>query len=204
MVVADESASAGFVAADLLAQAEHDVLAQGLLVTTSRTLAEEVGAEIHLQGVELRRAAILGQSLVSCRGIVVPDLETAMRVANAYAPEHLMLELREPRRALALVENAGSVFLGPWSPEPVGDYCSGPNHVLPTYGFARVLSGLSVRDFVKTISVQELTPAGLRGLASTAIRLATLEGLDAHKNAVQRRLDFLDAASADAAIGVGA
>lgn len=203
LVVADETARPGLVAADLLAQAEHDTLAQGILVTTSRALAGEVAAEIHLQGVELRRAAILGQSLGSCRAIVVANLETAMRVANDYAPEHLMLQVRDPRRALSLVENAGSVFLGSWSPEPIGDYCSGPNHVLPTNGHARAVSGLSVRDFVKTISVQDLSPAGLRALAPTAIALARLEGLDAHANAVSRRLEALNAAGADAALGVG-
>ena len=203
LVVADETARPGLVAADLLAQSEHDTLAQGILVTTSRGLAGEVAVEIHRQGAELRRTAILGQSLGSCRAIVVADLETAMRVANDYAPEHLMLQVSDPRRSLSLVENAGSVFMGSWSPEPIGDYCSGPNHVLPTHGHARTVSGLSVRDFVKTISVQDLSPEGLRALAPTAIALARLEGLDAHANAVSRRLEVLDAASVDAALGVG-
>jgi len=204
LVIADETARAGFVAADLLAQAEHDPLAQAILITTSRELAEEVGAEIHLQRAELKRSAILKQSLEWCRAIVVPDLETALEAANVYAPEHLILQVVNPRRALARVTNAGSVFLGPWSPEPIGDYCSGPNHVLPTSGAARTMSGLSVRDFVKTISVQELTPAGLRALAPTAITMARLEGLDAHANAVIRRRELLDAASVDVAVGAGA
>ena len=203
LVVADKTARAGFVAADLLAQAEHDPLAQAILVSTSRELAEEVAAEVHLQRAELRRSAILSKSVDSCRAIVVPNLETALAVANDYAPEHLILEVLDPRRALAQVTNAGSVFLGPWSPEPIGDYCSGPNHVLPTSGAARTMSGLSVRDFVKIIPVQELSPAGLRSLGSTSITLARLEGLDAHANAVIRRLDLLDAASADVAVGVG-
>jgi histidinol dehydrogenase len=203
LVVADETARAGFVAADLLAQAEHDPLAQAILVSTSRELAEEVAAEVHLQRAELRRSAILSKSVDSCRAIVVPNLETALAVANDYAPEHLILEVLDPRRALAQVTNAGSVFLGPWSPESIGDYCSGPNHVLPTSGAARTMSGLSVRDFVKIIPVQELSPAGLRSLGSTSITLARLEGLDAHANAVIRRLDLLDAASADVAAGVG-
>jgi len=203
MVVADETARAGFVAADLLAQAEHDPLAQGILVSTSRELAEEVAAEVHLQRAELTRSAILRRSLDSCRAILVSDLETALQVANEYAPEHLILQVFNPRQALAQVANAGSVFLGPWSPETIGDYCSGPNHVLPTFGSARTVSGLSVRDFVKTIAVQEVSPAGLRSLAPTAITLATLEGLDAHANAVTRRPELLDAASADAAVGVG-
>jgi histidinol dehydrogenase len=116
-------------------------------------------------------------------------MDTAVEIANRYAPEHLILQLREPRRVLRRIDNAGSVFLGPWSPETVGDYCSGTNHVLPTYGHARALSGLSLRDFVKSISVQELTAAGLRSLGPTAIALAELEGLDAHAQAVTRRLD---------------
>jgi len=202
LVVADETARASFVAADLLAQAEHDTLAQGILVTVSRMLAEEVSAEVHLQRAELKRAAILGSSLDSCRAIVVPNLDTALAVANDYAPEHLILQVREVRQALAQVANAGSVFLGSWSPEPIGDYCSGPNHVLPTFGSARVLSGLSVRDFVKIVTVQELSPSGLRALAPTAIALARLEGLDAHANAVQRRITALDEASTDVAAGV--
>ena len=203
LVVADETARPGFVAADLLAQAEHDPLAQAILVSTSRALAEEAAAEVHLQRAELSRSTILSKSVDSCRAIVVPNLETALAVANDYAPEHLILEVMDPRRALAQVTNAGSVFLGPWSPEPIGDYCSGPNHVLPTSGAARTTSGLSVRDFVKTIPVQELSPAGLRSLGSTAIALARLEGLDAHANAVIRRLEVLDAAITDVAVGVG-
>jgi histidinol dehydrogenase len=198
LVVADETARASFVASDLLAQAEHDTQAQGILVTNRRSLAEEVAAEVHLQRAELTRKAILGQSLDSCRAILVSDLEAAFSVVNAYAPEHLILQIRKPREWLARLESAGSVFIGPWSPEPIGDYCSGPNHVLPTFGAARTVSGLSVRDFVKTIAVQELSPAGLRALAPTAVTLAKLEGLDAHANAIQRRLEVLDAARADA------
>jgi histidinol dehydrogenase len=195
LVLADRTARADFVAADLLAQAEHDALAQAILVTDSRALAEEVSAEIHLQRAELSRGAILAQSLSSCRCIYVPDLDTALNVANDYAPEHLVLQVREPRRWLAEVRNAGAVFLGAWSPEAIGDYCSGTNHVLPTYGHARALSGLSVRDFVKMISVQELSAAGLSALGPTAVTLATLEGLDGHARAVARRLGALEAGS---------
>lgn len=187
MVVADDSARAEFVAADLLAQAEHDVLAQALLVTDSQPLAERVAKHIETQLPMLSRSAILGESLAACRAILVPDLDTAMEVANRYAPEHLMLEVREPRRWLGEVQNAGAVFLGPWAAEAFGDYCSGTNHVLPTFGSARASSGLSVRDFVRTMSVQELTPQAMSSLAPTAIALAELEGLDAHANAVARR-----------------
>jgi len=187
MVVADDSARAEFVAADLLAQAEHDVLAQALLVTDSQPLAQRVPKHIETQLPMLSRSAILGESLAACRAILVPDLGTAMEVANRYAPEHLMLEVREPRRWLGEVQNAGAVFLGPWAAEAFGDYCSGTNHVLPTFGSARSSSGLSVRDFVRTMSVQELTPQGMISLAPAAIALAELEGLDAHANAVARR-----------------
>jgi histidinol dehydrogenase len=126
--------------------------------------------------------------------ILVPDLDTAIELSNEYAPEHLLLQVRQPRGLLERVQNAGSVFLGPWSPEPMGDYCSGTNHVLPTYGYARAYSGLSVFDFLKRITVQELTEDGLRGLGPTASTLARLEGLDAHALAVDLRLSALGTA----------
>ncbi len=191
MVIADESASAEFVAADLLAQAEHDVNAQSILVTPSAPLAEAVSSAVDRQANTLARRAILDRSLAASRCIVVADLATALEVANAYAAEHLILQVRAPRALLAGVTSAGSVFLGAWSPEPMGDYCSGTNHVLPTYGYARTYSGLSVLDYLKRITVQELTPAGLRELGPTAVTLARLEGLDAHAAAVTRRLDRL-------------
>ncbi|HET9107230.1 MAG TPA: histidinol dehydrogenase [Steroidobacteraceae bacterium] len=192
LVVADESARAEFVAADLLAQAEHDTQAQAILVTPSRALAEAVAAEVEGQTRDLSRRAILEQSLAGSRCIVVRNLESALQVANEYAAEHLILEVREPRRWLEEVTSAGSVFLGAWSPEPMGDYCSGTNHVLPTYGYARAYSGLSVLDFVKRITVQELSPEGLRSLGPVAVALARLEGLDAHAGAVTRRLAALE------------
>lgn len=193
LVVADDTARADFVAADLLAQAEHDGQAQAILVTPSRQLAQDTAAAIRNQLGGLSRRAILDKSLASSRCLVVPDLETAMNVANEYAAEHLILEVSEPRRWLPRIHNAGSIFLGSWSPEPMGDYCSGTNHVLPTYGYARAYSGLSVLDFVKGVTVQELSPAGLRALGPTAVTLAELEGLDAHANAVTRRLAVLEA-----------
>jgi histidinol dehydrogenase len=196
LVVADDSARAEFVAADLLAQAEHDGQAQAILVTPSRALAEATAAAIQTQLGGLSRRAILEQSLASSRCIVVADLDEAIGVANDYAAEHLILEVREPRQWLPRIQNAGSIFLGAWSPEPMGDYCSGTNHVLPTYGYARAYSGLSVLDFVKGVTVQELSPAGLRALGPTAVTLAEMEGLDAHANAVTRRLAVLEADSA--------
>jgi histidinol dehydrogenase len=193
LVVADETARADFVAADLLAQAEHDAQSQAILITPSRKLAEATAAALQTQLGGLSRRSILDKSLASSRCIVVADLDMAIRVANEYAAEHLILEVSEPRRWLAQIHNAGSIFLGAWSPEPMGDYCSGTNHVLPTYGYARTYSGLSVLDFVKGVTVQELSPAGLRALGPTAVALAELEGLDAHANAVTRRLAVLDA-----------
>jgi histidinol dehydrogenase len=129
--------------------------------------------------------------LKSMRFIVVEALQTAFDIANAYAPEHLLLQVTEPRTWLPQVTSAGAVFLGPWSPESMGDYCSGPNHTLPTYGYARAYSGLSLEDFQKRITVQELSPAGLQGLGPTAQVLADLEGLDAHAAAVTIRLEAL-------------
>jgi len=191
MVVADDSARAEFVAADLLAQAEHDAQAQAILVTSSRVLADAVSAAIDLQLERLSRRAILAKSLQASRCLLVPDLPTAIGVANEYAAEHLILEVREPRRWVPDIHNAGSIFLGTWTPEPMGDYCSGANHVLPTYGYARAYSGLSVLDFIKGVTVQELSPAGLRALGPVAVTLAQLEGLDAHANAVTCRLEAL-------------
>jgi histidinol dehydrogenase len=192
MVVADDTARADFVAADLLAQAEHDTQAQAILVTSSRQLAAAVSAEVQEQAQRLSRRSILDKSLSSSRCIVVADVESAIDIANLYAAEHLILEVREPRQWLSRIQNAGSVFLGAWSPEPMGDYCSGTNHVLPTYGYARAYSGLSVLDFVKGITVQELSQEGLRTLGPVAVELARLEGLDAHASAVTRRLDVLE------------
>jgi histidinol dehydrogenase len=191
MVIADDSARADFVAADLLAQAEHSPDAQAILVTTSAALAEGVARAVKSQAGRLSRAAILAQSLRAMRLLVVDTLETALGIANTYAPEHLLLQVREPRVWLSRVSAAGAVFLGNWSPESMGDYCSGPNHTLPTYGYARSYSGLSLEDFQKRITVQELTPAGLRGMGPTAQVLAELEGLDAHAAAVTIRLDAL-------------
>lgn len=196
LVVADDSASADLVAADLLAQAEHDPQSQAILITTSRALAQAVSAAVDTQMRTLSRIAILEKSVASSRCIVVADMNAAISVANDYAAEHLILQVRDPRRYLPQIQNAGSIFLGPWSPEPMGDYCSGTNHVLPTYGYARAYSGLSVLDFVKRVTVQELSPAGLRALGPVAVTLAELEGLDAHASAVSKRLALLNSGAA--------
>jgi histidinol dehydrogenase len=192
MVIADASARADFVAADLLAQAEHSPDAQSLLVTTSAGLAEEVARQVGRQLAPLSRGAILAESVAHMRLLIADSLDTAFEIANDYAPEHLLLEIREPRRWLSRVTAAGAVFLGHWSPESMGDYCSGPNHTLPTYGYAKAYSGLSLEDFQKRITVQELTPDGLAGLGPTAQTLAHLEGLDAHAAAVTIRLAARD------------
>lgn len=191
LVIADDSANARFVAADLLAQAEHDTIAQVVLVTTSQKLAADVAAELDAQTALLSRRDIVAQSMAASRCVLVPDLETAVAVSNEYAPEHLIIQTREPRALLSQVTCAGSVFLGAWSPESMGDYCSGTNHVLPTFGYARSYSGVSLLEYQKRITVQELTADGLRALGPTAITLSGMEGLDAHGNAVKVRLDAL-------------
>ncbi len=191
LVIADETARPVFVAADLLAQAEHSVDAQVVLVTTSRKLAAAAIAEVGEQMVRLPRREIIERSIAASRVIVVEDLETAFELSNQYAPEHLILQIEAPRQWLARVRNAGSVFLGPWTPETLGDYCSGTNHVLPTYGHARAYSGLGVPDFVRRMTVQEGSPEGIADLGRTARTLARLESLDGHANAVTVRLQAL-------------
>jgi histidinol dehydrogenase len=195
LVIADGNANAAFVAADLLAQAEHDVRAQSLLVTDSPVFAQAVGIEFERQRSSLSRQSILKESAANCRIILVADIATALAVSNDYAPEHLIVQTAQPRDLLDGVLNAGSVFLGAWSPESMGDYCSGTNHVLPTYGYARAYSGLSLNDFQKRMTVQELTADGIRRLGPVAETLASMEGLDAHERAVTIRLQSLGGAA---------
>ena len=193
MVVADSSASAQFVASDLLSQAEHDPASQVILVSTSRELIEKVQGELLVQLETLPRREIAASALSSSRAILVNNVREAMNVANAYAPEHLILQVENAGVVSGFVRHAGSVFIGAWTPESVGDYASGTNHVLPTYGFARAFSGLSLTDFMKSISFQELTPGGLKELGPVVERLASAEGLDAHARAVSLRLKALEA-----------
>jgi histidinol dehydrogenase len=192
LVIADASANPAFVAADLLSQAEHGADSQVLLVTTSAQLASAVATEVDSQKQTLPRRSIVDVALGYSRAIVVADLDEAFAISNRYAPEHLILQIERPRDWLPKVRAAGSVFLGPWTPETVGDYCSGTNHVLPTYGFARRYSSLGVADFLRSMTVQELTSDGLRTIGPIATTLAALEGLDAHARAVTRRLATLD------------
>jgi len=188
LVIADDSASAEFVASDLLAQAEHGIDSQVILVTTSMEMGTQVADQIEDQLGQLSRADIARGALENSRIIVVDDIPTAIEVSNRYAPEHLILQIEEPRKQLAQIRNAGSVFVGQWTPESVGDYCSGTNHVLPTYGFARTYSGLGVDQFMRQMTVQELSREGLENLGAAVVSLARLEGLDAHAAAVTRRL----------------
>ncbi|MGB7215031.1 MAG: histidinol dehydrogenase, partial [Gammaproteobacteria bacterium] len=191
LVIADDTANAAFVASDLLSQAEHGVDSQVLLITTSRRLAQAVADEVERQKAKLSRRDALEGALSHSSIIVVDDLATAVSISNAYAPEHLILQVQRPRELLRSVEAAGSVFLGPWAPESVGDYCSGTNHVLPTYGYARRSSSLGVGDFMRSMTVQELTEDGLRRIGPIAETIAALEGLDAHARAVTARLDVI-------------
>jgi histidinol dehydrogenase len=189
LVIADESASAAFVASDLLSQAEHGTDSQVVLVTTSASFAADVRTELDRQLQRLSRASIAAQALQHSRVIVVDDLQTAVEVSNRYAPEHLILQCDGTSDLLPSIRNAGSVFVGQWTPESVGDYCSGTNHVLPTYGFANNYSGLGVDQFMRQMTIQELSREGLEGLGNAVITLAELEGLDAHAEAVRLRLE---------------
>lgn len=189
LVIADAGANPAFVAADLLSQAEHGPDSQVLLLSDDTMLLDAAEVELMQQLRSLPRADIARQSLRSSRAILVDTLEDAFAISNTYAPEHLILALRHPRDWLDRVEAAGSVFLGDWAPEALGDYCSGTNHVLPTGGAARAISGLSVASFQNAISVQAADRVGLATIGPMAITLAHAEGLDGHARAVSLRLE---------------
>lgn len=188
LVIADAGANPAFVAADLLSQAEHGPDSQALLVSDSRALIEAVAERIEEQLARLPRAEIARQALRSSRLIEVDSIGQALEVSNRYAPEHLILALRDARAWLPRVQAAGSVFLGDWAAEALGDYCSGTNHVLPTAGAARAVGGLNVASFQIAITVQEVQPNGLREIGPCAVELASAEGLHAHREAVALRL----------------
>lgn len=187
LVIADDSADAAFVASDLLAQAEHGDDSQVLLVTPSRKLLDGVSAELERQLEDLPRARTARAAISYARLVLTKDLDQALAVSEAYAPEHLILNTREDERLAAAVRRAGAVFLGPWSPEAVGDYASGPNHVLPTGGAARAFGGLGLESFLRPVTFQRLTRAGLKSLATDVEVMARMEGLDAHGRSVTRR-----------------
>ena len=189
LVIADAGADPAFVASDLLSQAEHGPDSQVLLVSDSVALLDAVSLEVDAQLARLPRADIATQALSASRLVLVRDIAQAIEVSDAYAPEHLILALRDPRAWLDRVHNAGSIFLGDWTPEALGDYCSGSNHVLPTGGAARAWSGLSVASFQKVITVQEANRAGIAAAGPCAATLAHAEGLQAHARAVELRLE---------------
>ncbi|MDQ3228455.1 MAG: histidinol dehydrogenase [Pseudomonadota bacterium] len=187
LVIADAGADPEFVAADLLSQAEHGADSQVILISHSQALLRATALEIERQLDALPRRDIARQALATSRLIRTRTLDDAFDISNAYAPEHLILALRDAPEWLDRVEAAGSVFLGDWTPEALGDYCSGTNHVLPTGGAARALSGLSVSSFQTAISVQQATRQGVRGIGPCAAEIARAEGLVAHERAVNVR-----------------
>ncbi|WP_282498007.1 histidinol dehydrogenase [Pantoea stewartii] len=191
LVIADDGATPAFVASDLLSQAEHGPDSQVILLTPSQGLAERVADAVEQQLAQLPRAATARKALESSRLIVARDLQQCVAISNRYGPEHLILQTRTPRDLVEQITSAGSVFLGDWSPESAGDYASGTNHVLPTYGYTATCSSLGLADFQKRMTVQELTPQGFMDLAATIETLAAAEQLDAHKNAVTLRVTAL-------------
>lgn len=194
LVIADDTADADFIAADLLSQAEHGPDSQVVLVTPSAVIADQVTDAVQKQLKSLSRAAIAEKALASSLIIIAESLTQAVSISNYYGPEHLIVQTRNPRELLPLLDNAGSIFLGDWSPESAGDYASGTNHVLPTYGYTRTYSSLGLADFSKRMTVQELSAEGLQGLAPTVVTMAEAEGLDAHKRAVTIRVEKLQKA----------
>lgn len=191
VIIADESADTKFIASDLLSQAEHSPDAQVLLLTYSENIAKKVAIQIEKQLTVLNRTDIIFQSLSKKFLIVTKNIEQCIYISNKYAPEHLIIHTEHPRTVLEKIKNAGSVFIGPWSPESAGDYASGANHVLPTSGYAKSCSGLGLIDFKKRITVQECTSEGLINLAPIIETLSTAEKLFAHKNAVTLRMQKL-------------
>jgi histidinol dehydrogenase len=192
MVIADASAQADFVAMDLLSQAEHGPDSQVFLVTDSDTLAREVVCSLERLTADLPRAETARRALEHGAIVIVDAMADAINVANDYAPEHLIIAAADARQLCENISSAGSVFLGHYTPEALGDYISGTNHVLPTGGWARSYAGLSLTDFMRRMTVQEATPEGLRNLGPDGARLAAHEGLDAHRLAIQLRLDRLE------------
>ena len=190
-VLADASANPTFVAADLLSQAEHGVDSQSMLITTSEQLQTEVMAEVERQLAKLPRREIAAKSLENSKLILVKDLDEALELTNAYAPEHLIIETENYMEVAERVTNAGSVFLGSLTPESAGDYASGTNHTLPTNGYAKAYSGVSLDSFIRKITFQEILPEGIRTIGPAIEEMAANEHLDAHKNAVTVRLKTL-------------
>lgn len=188
LVIADAGANPVFVASDLLSQAEHGPDSQVILLSNDAQLIANVGLEVNKQLATLPREAVAEKALSNSRAIEVERLEDAIAISNQYAPEHLILALRNPREFLRKVKSAGSIFLGDYAPESLGDYCSGTNHVLPTNGAARAYSGVSVASFQKSISIQTVSQSGLNNIGPCAVTIANAEGLQAHANSVLLRM----------------
>ncbi|ENJ6651277.1 histidinol dehydrogenase [Campylobacter coli] len=191
LVIADEKANVKFVASDLLSQAEHGADSQVILVCLSQDFAKKASDEVQSQLELLPRKELASKSIANSRIIIAKDLNQALEISNLYAPEHLIIQTQNPRELLDKVKHAGSVFLGELSPESMGDYASGTNHVLPTYGLTKTHSSLGLADFSKRMSVQELSKEGFLNLGKSVEILAANEHLDAHKNAVTFRLESL-------------
>ena len=194
-VLADDSANPVFVAADLLSQAEHGVDSQAVLITTSEKLQGDVMKEVERQLAELPRREIAEKSLANSKLILVKDMDEALELTNEYAPEHLIIETENYREIAERVINAGSVFLGSFSPESAGDYASGTNHTLPTNGYAKAYSGVSLDSFIRKITFQEIRPEGMKAIGPAIEIMAANEQLDAHKNAVSVRLGDINCKS---------
>ena len=190
-VYADETSIASFVAADLLSQAEHGVDSQVILIANSIDIVEQVQKELDMQLVSLPRKELATKALAHSKAIVIENTEEAIAMMNEYAPEHLILSINNAAQVAEKIINAGSIFIGNFSPESVGDYASGTNHTLPTNGFAKAYSGVSMDSFVKKITFQQLTERGLENIAPTVIEMATAEGLQAHSKAVELRVEWI-------------
>jgi histidinol dehydrogenase len=189
LVIADNNANARFVAADLLSQAEHGPDSQVVLLSDSAELIAKVQSELLIQLALLSRQKIAEQALNQSRLILVESLTKAVEVSNLYGPEHLIIQTDNAQELLKTLRNAGSIFVGEFTPESAGDYASGTNHVLPTYGYSKVISSLSLADFSRRFTVQEITKQGLTNIAECITELTDAEGLDGHKRAVTIRLE---------------
>jgi histidinol dehydrogenase len=189
LILADESTDPRLIAADVLAQAEHDPNARCVVVSDTERAISAAQREIRKQLASLKTKKVAEQSLAHAVFVLTKNLKESVDFANRYAPEHLEVLVKNPKKAAEKIRNAGAVFVGPYSPVAAGDYCSGGNHVLPTAGAARFSSELSVRDFLKTTSIQEISEKGLGRLCETVAKLADTEGLPAHKNSVGKRFN---------------
>lgn len=193
LVIADSTSNPAFIAADLLSQAEHGPDSQVILLTESQKIIEQVEQQLNDQLAVLSRQTIAAQALSHSRLILTQSIEQAVEVSNLYGPEHLIIQVDNASELLPKLRNAGSIFVGAYTPESAGDYASGTNHVLPTYGYSKVISSLSLADFSRRYTVQEITPQGLTNLSECIIELTTAEGLDAHQRAVTIRLEEIAA-----------